>query len=375
LRDYILFELKGFVKKRKTLYLILVLLGGAFLLFGAIQFQDLGNHEAQMYDELNQTRLALRSVETYYTEDSDEETLSDNIYRQQSLAATMYNGILFEDTQWLSESGQELAELRIEFSELNENEDLPPSLFPPLHESKRQIAEYGALNQSNHPVQVDSRNTSSYLRLLMQYFGLFAFIFLVVFASDIGIEDFRHQSMVDGYPIHPVARIFTQISIYFTSILTGSLFVLLIAILFVSLFWRMTDLTYPMAIFSFGEFQAIPVWEGLLWFILYYAFLTLHIIALSLLLNHLFKNMYATIVGLVFLYSLPLLFPNLFSTLTWTPLPYYQMTPILKGAIAEQSPFFADVQSAVFILLLYTILTLLFLVFFKRSSINLFKRR
>lgn len=368
MKDYMSFELKAFFSKRKTLLLIVTLLVGAFLLFAAIHFQNLGDHEGEMYDELNETRLTLRSVENYYREDSDDITLADNVYQQQSLTATMYNGILFENSDWLYESGEDLGNLRLEFAALNEDDELPDTLFPPIHESKRQVVEYSALQEANADVLIDSRNTSDYLRLMMQYFGVFAFLFLAVFASDIGIEDFNHQTMVQGYPVHPVSKMLTQVGVYLGSILAGSLFVLLIAIIFVSLFWGMSDLTYPMGIYSFGGYQAMPVWQGLLWFFLYYAFLAFHIIILSLLFNRLFKNKYATLVSLVFIYGLSFLFPNVSASLAWTPLPYYQMTAILEGAIAERGYSFAHLQRGLFILAFYAIAVLIIMTISERRK-------
>jgi len=370
-KDYMSFELKSFLSKRKTVLLIATLLGGAIWLFTAIHFQNLGDHEGEMYDELNETRLSLRSIETYYREDPENETLSDNIFQQQSLTASMYNGILFEEANWLYESGEELGELRLSFAELNQ-EELPSALFPPVHESKRQVAEYSRLQETNHDVLIDSRNTSDYLRLLMQYFGVFAFLFLTVFASDIGVEDFNHKTMVQGYPVPPISRMLTQVGIYLGSILAGSLFVLLLAGIFVSFFWGMSDVTYPMGIYSFGAYQAIPVWQGIIWFVLYYAFLALHIIVLSLLLNHLFKNVYATLVIMIFLYGISFLFPDLSATLAWTPLPYYQMTSVFQGGIAESGHAFAHLQSGIHILAIYSIITLVIMITIeRRRAVNI----
>jgi len=370
-KDYMSFELKYFLSKRKTVLLIATLLGGAIWLFAAIHFQNLGDHEGEMYDELNETRLSLRSIETYYREDPENETLSDNILEQQSLTASMYNGILFEEASWLYESGEELGELRLEFAELNQ-EALPSTLFPPVHESKRQVAEYSRLQETNHDVLIDSRNTSDYLRLLMQYFGVFAFLFLTIFASDIGVEDFNHKTMVQGYPVPPISRMLTQVGIYLGSILTGSLFVLLLAGSFVSLIWGVSDVTYPMGIYSFGAYQAIPVWQSIIWFVLYYAFLTLHIIVLSLLLNHLFKNIYATLVIMIFLYGISFLFPDLSAALAWTPLPYYQMTSVFQGAIAESGRAFAHLQSGILILAIYSIIILVIMTTIeRRRAVNI----
>lgn len=364
MRHYFIFELKRFLKDTKTLFMILTL----FTFFGAVFYgirnQGLGDQERKLAEELNQTRILSQYAQQYNRENEEEFAVSRNLSQQQAMLASQANGITFDHPDWYIESGLELAQLRLEMHKNDSFSELPSSLLPKEDRMHRDLVELKAIDEHSIPIMENSKSAAGFTRELLFLFGLFAFGYLLVFASDILMDDFEHGTMLESYPVTSFQKYTTKLFIYSISVVVITAIVMGLATTIVSLVWGIGNFNYPIGVYISGDFRAIPLWGSVLLFFLYYFVLAVHTFLLAMVLNQYLKNNIATIlVGLV-LSIIPYLSPPIAYYLTFLPFHYYNMTYLLNGQFAIDISRFVDIGRGIFILSLYSIL-LIYLVFRK----------
>lgn len=373
MKTYITFEGKAFFFRKKILgFLALWLLIGLGLL-GQILFLDYGNHEETVYNELNDTRVVLRSVETYYRESETEVTLADNLFKQQELSALKYNGILFDNADWFYDAGMELAQLRLEADEYPE-EKVSSTLFPSRDISQRQFVEYEAMKQNELPVRIDSQNMYDYSTKIFSIYGSLAFLFALFLSSDIGLRDFSHPSLVKNYPIQTNVQLFIQTGITAIGGTFGLILLMGINLLIAQALWSTNDWSWPIGYYNQLKYLAIPLIQYGMKLLLYLFVLMVHTTLFSFLVNQLFKNQYVTLMVGSLLYSGGFLLSSAQSWIRWLPLPYYHLDKVLTGFLAEQVHPKIDLTRALFILFIWSILFLLISLKLTNPSIKKEKR-
>ncbi len=334
MKDYLLFEVKAFFSQKKILGILALWFFISLGLLGQILFLDEGNHEEELYNELNDTRIVLRTVENYYRESENEVTLADNLYKQQGLIASKYNGILFDQDDWFYDAGMDLANLRLEASDYPD-EKVPPSLFPRADLSEREKLEYQVKKEKELVVRRDSKNLYDYSVKLLSFYGSVAFLFALFLSSDVGLRDLAHPSLVKNYPMKRNTRLFIQTG---THALGGTISLLLLTTLSFILaqtFWGSSDWLWPVAYYGQSSYQTIPLVNYLFLFIGFLFVLILHTSLFSYLMNQLFKNQYVTLMIGALIYSLGFILPSTQSWMSWLPLPYYHLDNVLTGFFAE----------------------------------------
>lgn len=334
MKEYLLFEAKAFLFQKKVLGILVLWFLISLGLLGQIVFLDEGNHEEELYNELNDTRLVLRSVENYYRESDSEVTLADNLYDQQSLIASKYNGILFDQPNWFYEDGIDLANLRLE-AEDYPDEKVPSSLFPRRDISEREKMEYQARSEEELPIRKNSKNFYDYSVKLLSLYGGFAFLFALILSSDVGLRDLAHPSLVKNYPMKRNTRLFIQTG---THALGGSLSLFLlsgISFFIAQFLWGSSDWLWPVAYYSKLTYQTVPLIQYVFLFSAFLFLLMIHTSLFSYLMNHLFENQYVTLMIGAILYAIGFILPSTGSWISWTPLPYYHLDKVLTGFFAE----------------------------------------
>lgn len=351
---YFVFEAKAFLFQKKILGLFALWFLIGFGLLGQILFLDYGNHEATLYNELNDTRVVLRSVETYYRESETEVTLADNLFEQQGLVAMKYNGIKFSESDWFYESGIELAQLRLAAEDYSDDK-VPSTLFPSRDVSKRQLVEYGAMRDAGLPIRLDSQNVYDYSLKLLSIYGSVAFLFTLLLSSDVGLRDLAHPTLVKGYPMQVNTRQLIQTGIIAFGgtigllVLTGTTFAL------TQMLWPINDWLRPIGYYAQMDYLAVPLIQYVLQFALYLLVLMMHTTLFSFLMNQVFKNQYVTIMIGGLLYAAGFLLSSNLAWVRWLPLPYYHIDQVFTGFLAEQvHPQIHSLQG-IFILLIWGI--------------------
>lgn len=335
MRTYITFEEKAFFFQKKILGLLVLWLLIGLGLLGQIIFLDYGNHEADLYNELNDTRVVLRSVETYYRESETEVTLADNLYEQQGLLAMKYNGIKFEESDWFYDAGIELAELRLAADDYSD-EKVPPTLFPSRDVSERQLVEYEALQKADLHIRIDSKNVYDYGVKLLSIYGTIAFIFTLLLSSDVGLRDLSHPTLVKSYPIQANSRQLIQTGIVSLGGTVGLVLLTGVNIGLAQVVWSTNDWLRPIGYYGSLQYVAIPLVQYIVRFAFYLLVLMMHTTLFSFLMNQVFKNQYVTIMTGSLLYATSFLLTSNQGWMRWLPFPYYHVDNVLTGFLAEQ---------------------------------------
>lgn len=335
MRTYLTFEGKAFFFQKKILGLLTLWFFLGIGLLGQIIFLNHGNQEATLYNELNDTRVVLRSVETYYRESETEVTLADNLYEQQGLLAMKYNGIKFEESDWFYDAGIELAELRLAAADYSA-EKVPPTLFPSRDVSERQLVEYEAMQEAQLPNRTDSENVYDYSVKLLSIYGTLAFLFTLLLSSDIGLRDLSHPTLVKSYPIQANKRHLIQTGIIAFSGTVGLLFLLGMNLGLAQIVWSTSDWLRPIAYYAQLKYLTIPLIQYVYQFSLYVFVLMIHTTLFSFLINQVFKNQYVTIMIGSLMYAVGFLLSSNQAWMRWLPFPYYHVDQVFSGFLAEQ---------------------------------------
>lgn len=352
MKEYILFETKAFLFQRKKL----AILGLWFLISLAVLGQILllgeGNHEEEVYNELNDTRLVLRSVETYYRESDSEQTLADNLFIQQGLAATKYNGYIFEAPEWFYDAGIELAQLRLA-ADHYPDEEFPDSLFPSADQSERNLIEYQEMKEKELPLRKKSENLYDYTVKLLSIYGTLAFLFAMLLSANLGLRDLSHPSLVKSYPIQRNTRIIIQTAIHVLGGTLGLLMMTLLSFLIVQILWGGGDWLWPIAYYNQLSYQTSSLIQYFSFFTLYLFILMIHTASFSFLSNQLFKNQYVSLMIGALLYMAGFILSPALAWIRWLPLPYYHLDKVLTGFFAEQLHPGIDLTTALVTLFLW----------------------
>lgn len=335
MRTYLIFEIKAFFFQKKILgiFVLWFLLGLGLL--GQILFLDYGNYEATLYNELNDTRVVLRSVETYYRESETEITLADNLYEQQGLVAMKYNGVKFEESDWFYDAGIELAQQRLAADGYSDDK-VRSTLFPSPDVSKRQLVEYEAMQEAQLPIRIASDNVYDYSVKLLSIYGTLAFLFTLLLSSDVGLRDLAHPTLVKNYPIQVNTRQLMQTGII---ALGGTVALLLLTgmnLTLAQVVWPINDWLRPIGYYGPMEYIALPLIRYVLQFALYLLVLMIHTTLFSFLINQVFKNEYVTIMIGGLMYAVGFLLPTNQVWIRWLPFPYYHVDNVLSGFLSEQ---------------------------------------
>ncbi|CAM5179524.1 ABC-2 type transport system permease protein OS=Ureibacillus acetophenoni OX=614649 GN=SAMN05877842_103175 PE=4 SV=1 [Ureibacillus acetophenoni] len=143
------------------------------------------------------------------------------------------------------------------------------------------------------------------------------------------IDDFKHTSLIKGYPIsfdkYVAAKGISTMSIILVFIL--EIFLCSLPLIY---FRGLGDPNYPVAVFD-GNYEIYSITKYIGISVLYMIFIAIFVILLSIILNVLLKNMYLTLFVEMFLFALPLLFPRLVSLIPFNPFNYINFTDLLDG--------------------------------------------
>lgn len=354
MRTYFIFEYKRFLKNKKTLFMILILFTFFASIFYSIENQGLGDQERKLAEELNQTRILSQYAQHYTAENKEEITLSRNLSNQQRLIASQSNGITFNHPDWYIESGLELGQLRLEMQGNNYFSELSGGLLPRKDQIHRNLLVLDAVAEDSIPIKKNSENSAGFLSESLGLFGFFAFAYLLVFASDILIDDFEHGTMFESYPVTARQKYLIKLIIYSTSVFVITGFVMGISTGIVSLFWETGNFNYPIGLYVLGNFRAMPLWNGVFLFFLYYLILAIHTFLLAMIMNQYLKNSIATIILGLFLFILPNLYAPLTYYLRFLPFHYYHLSDLLNGRFAVEISSSMDIWMGILVLFLYS---------------------
>lgn len=172
-----------------------------------------------------------------------------------------------------------------------------------------------------------------FLLTLFSVIGAVWFVFLSIYTSNIMIEDFRHTSILKGYPIKFNQYVIAKSMTKFGMVLG---FIALIFVISLPLihYKGLGDQAYPVIIYNGGiEAYSIVQYIGLS--IVFMIVITIFALLLSIILNVLLKNLYLTMFVELILFFLPVLFPQLISMIPYNPFNFLNFNMIIEGGQLE----------------------------------------
>ncbi len=255
-----------------------------------------------------------------------------NLLQQKQYVVNQSMALKIDRPELYLDTGIKLAELRASAFRLEGYEKVATNL-PTKTQNQLDAIFYQLMNKTGIVVSQDSLSFFPFLLNLFMMVGSFWYIFISVFSCGILIEEFRHTSLIKGYPVsfdkYVLAK--STSAMLIVCIFIVEIFICSLPFLYL---YGAGDASYPIAIFD-GNFKAITTLEYIGIALLYMVFISLFTILLSVILNVLLKNMYLTLFVQLLLYIAPSLFPALVSLIPFNPFNYMNFTNLLNGISLE----------------------------------------
>lgn len=304
----------------------------ALFVFGLaiyMENEEIGNLVKSKTSEFQNLESAVSQFQVMdATEGSGSSDIYKNIVQQKRLVALQRAATKMDHPDMFLNTAIDLAKLRNEAFDLDGYEEVAVYL-PTKTENQMESIFYNYLNTFEIPIFTDSLSFYQFLIFLFGILGSIWFIFISFYTSGIMIEDFRHTSLIKGYPIpfdqYVVAKGISTLVIIVVFIV--ELFLCSLPLIY---FRGLGDFSYPIAVFD-GDFQIYSIVQYIGVCVLYMICISIFVILLSIILNVLLKNMYLTLFVQLFLYVLPILFPTMISLVPFNPFNYMNFTILLSG--------------------------------------------
>lgn len=294
-----------------------------------VKSEDLGNLVMEKSNEYQSLSIALNKFQNVDATDSGNGSdLYKNLVRQQQYVVKQRMAIRMDRPELFVDTAIDLANLRASSFEM-EGFDQVSNYLPSKKENKLNSVFYQYINKAGIPFSIQSLSYFQFLAYLFSILGSIWFVFMSIYSCGIMIEEFRHTSLIKGYPItfikYVIAKCISTMVIIGVFIL--EIFVFSLPLLF---FIGSGDPTYPIAVFD-GIFDIYPIYKYIGISLLYMVGISIFTILLSIILNVLLKNMYLTLFLELLLFSFPLLFPNMMRLVPFNPFNYMNFPQILQG--------------------------------------------
>ncbi|MFC7686494.1 ABC transporter [Ureibacillus sp. GCM10028918] len=308
----------------------------ALFVFGLFSYIKIENSQKLIDEKASEYQSVASALTKFQTADAmDYGNGSDlyyNLLQQQRYVVNQSMALKIERPQLYLDTGIKLAELRESAFDLEGYEKVAANL-PGKTENQLDSILYQFMDKTGLLVSQDTLSFFPFLLNLFMMLGSFWFIFISIFSCGILIEEFRHTSLIKGYPVSFDKYVLAKSA---SAMLIVCFFIveLFICSLPFIYFYGAGDPKYPIAIFD-GSFKVIGTFEYIGIAVVYMIFIAIFTILLSLILNVLLKNTYLTLFVQLLLFIAPSLFPALVSLVPFNPFNYMNFTNLLSGQSLE----------------------------------------
>lgn len=290
---------------------------------------ELGNPIKEKSSESLPVKVAMNKFQIVdASEFGDGSDIYKNIVKQYYTYPKQGMALKTEQPELFIDTAIELTELRKQAFEMDDY-NLVAGNLPSKVENEMDSVYYKYLKENSLELSFGSLSFYPFLAFLFSVVGSAWFVLICIYASNIMIDDFRHTSIIKGYPIafsqYVLAKCMTSMGIVFIFIME-----LIICSLPLIYFKGLGQASYPVAIFN-GEVMIYPIYKYIAVSIVYMIVLAVFAILLSVILNVLLKNVYLTIFVQVILVVIPILFPGLIKLIPFNPFNYVNFPSVLKG--------------------------------------------
>lgn len=290
---------------------------------------ELGNPIKEKSIESLPAKVAMNKFQIVdASEYGDGSDIYKNIVKQYYTYPKQGMALKTEQPELFIETAIELTELRKQAFEMNDY-DLVAVNLPSKIENEMDSQYYQYLKENDLVLSFGSLSFYPFLAFLFSIVGSVWFVLICIYASNIMIDDFRHTSLIKGYPIafskYVLAKCMTSMAIVFIFIIE-----LIVCSLPLIYFKGLGQASYPVAVFN-GEVIIYPIYKYIAVSIVYMICLAVFAILLSVILNVLLKNVYLTLFVQIILVVIPILFPALIELLPFNPFNYVNFPSVLNG--------------------------------------------
>lgn len=305
---YMLFETKLLLKNKKNWFvgLSLVLFFPFFFLHSSQTMPE--SREDHAYAE--QDRNA--EIANSFDETQQETPEGAEVYEHFDDQSTLVNFQVYYITRGYYEEyieyGIELNESRLAVHELG-NTGIPQHLVVPEEEVLQELAFLTYVQEHSLPPEIEPHSGSQFaVTALTAISGLVFYFTVLLFGGEILAAERRHDTVVKGLPVSFVKKITGKIALHFIQVMVFLGAGLLAGIGLASRENGAGSFLYPVVIYRNGTYEAVSTLSYIGYALLALSLTTLLVLVLSVLLNLLFKNMYANVLIGLGIFLLPELF-------------------------------------------------------------------
>lgn len=314
---------------KKTLFAILAIAIFALAISIYSHQTELGNPIKEKSNESLSVKVALNKFQVVdATEDGPGSPLYKNVVQQDHAYTKQGMSLKVNRPELYVESALRLTQLRKDAFTMDEY-DKVAAIMPQMIENELDYYYYSYLSQLETPPPFAAYTYTEFLMYLFGFIGAFWFLIVAVYSSNIMIEDFRHTTLIKGYPIsfdrYVMAKVLVTWSMTCLFIVTLVLFSLPYGFL-----GEWGNLSSVIAVWN-GEVEIHRVLSYIGFATGYMLVLSLVAIVSSVILNVVVRNVYITVFIQLGLVALPIMFPRLATLIPWYPYHYVNFPSLLRG--------------------------------------------
>ncbi|WP_077605056.1 hypothetical protein [Oceanobacillus sojae] len=353
------------LKFRSIILILILFIIGSFVYLENSQFRELEPGTAAEVVALNSALDQFRNVDA--TDSDVASPLYRNLISQSSHLANRTLGLLMDDQDTYIKGAIELTKVRDEVYTMDGFEDVA-QFIPTYRQNQLDHALFTEIHNQEERLLVHNFNFPTYIILFLFALGYGWYLLVGIFSSDILLDETNHKSLVNGYPLSIASKLFAKLLSYFLFVFICLVLTFTIAITSAAVFYNF-DLNYPVALFN-GNYLAIPVWQYIGISFLYLSCLSLMAIAISILLNYCFKNLYMIIFVHFFVFFIVYLLPVLGEWMSFLPFNYFNFQTVADGSVSEMTGNTAITLTNGFLTILLSLLIIFLFIYwqFHRSQ-------
>lgn len=361
------------ISKKNLKYRILLI---AAVLLAIIQtFFTLSQNRQVLLEENSADRLAVQSVLSEFKKvdlsapDAKNDPLYTNLVQQSELLARKEQTLLFNNCPLFIDTSIELSTIRKDFRSLPGAENYA-SYLPAPSDNQLENAFYTRIKKADIPLMTQNNTIVMSMLTLFSLLGILWFPMTTLITNDLLLEELRHLSLTNGFPLALKKRLLTKIG-FTTGFLLLALGAVYLVCMAFAVHFPIGDLNYPVPVFL-TSYTTLPFigYLGILTF--YFLLLAVFACLLSIVLNYLLNDFYLSLFFSFGLYLLPFFFPAASAKLWFLPAISLDPVKLLQGKYLE----FSNCGNYFFGIMVLLFWCLLFLIVIKRMiTINTLRDR
>jgi len=304
----------------------------AILIIGFMLIASDENFGNPLVDATTEYQSASTAMSKFQVVDTNSVENSNTTYGKLSQLRQMISlkqaALKMEKEELLNTTSLQVTNLRDALYKTEEFDLVKDLVMPKVHNDNERVF-VNALIEREVSQQQESLQYWQFLLIIFSIIGFAWFPFLSFYTSGIMIEDFRHTTILKGYPVrfdqYVIAKSTTKLFMIFS-------FIILIFIISLPLIQikGIGEANYPVIVYT-GTPVAFTIPQYILLCIGIMFVITIFTLLLSIIFNMIFKNLYITLFVQLILYFLPILFPSLISELPYNPFNFLNFNMILEG--------------------------------------------